>query len=179
MHLYFFLRGIKQEADLTIKFLETQFFFWRRKNLNKCVCGQAKKGHKKTKKCDRFRAKEEVCRAQGALRPIQLFEYVFPEEAKDEVLTMLEISQPKKDKKGNPIKKDGFVVMEAPKINEKSVSFLSKFLRKALGAKPIGEYKGVPTLKFIPRRGVALTPIGIKPDRKEKWEQVGFEQEML
>lgn len=72
MHLYFLVRGIKQQVELFNMFLQTQMFPWKRKNL-------------KT-------GKEEVVQVQGALRVFPFgYEYVFPEESLAEVCTMLDI----------------------------------------------------------------------------------------
>lgn len=137
MHLYFITRGIKQQVDLFKMFMQTQLFKWTRKNL-------------KT-------GKEEVIRVQGALRPIQLWEYVFPEECLDEVLTML----------------DAKMCWKLPKSREFA-------LRKALGKgiKKIPKYKELPTSKYIEKKAVAVYLIGIKNDVKAdaSW---GYEQEML
>ena len=142
MHLYFLTRGIKQQRDIFVNFLQTQMWKWKRKNL-------------KTKK-------EEISRVQGALRPVELWEYVFPEECLDEVLTCLNIT---KDNLGTP----------------KTFATKTKLsaLRKMCGAKKIKSYKKVPTSNFISTAGVSIHPIGIKKDRREKNKKIGYEQEML
>ena len=141
MHLYFITRGIKQQRDLFVNFMQTQMLPWRRKNL-------------KT-------GKEEVCMVQGALRPVELWEYVFPEECLPDVLTMLEIH----------------------KMNHNWG--LSEYKRKALrkmlgnGVMPIPKFEPVKNKRFIEKRGVAIYPIGIKKDKTMAVDKWGFEQEML
>lgn len=124
--------------DAFVLFMQAQMWLWKRKNL-------------KTKK-------EEICQVQGALRPIELWEYVFPEECFDEVCTMLNI------KGADSIGKTKEAV-----------------IRKALGhgVKPVPEYKEVPTNKYVEKRGVGIVPIGIKKDPRAEKEIWGYEQEML
>jgi len=143
-HVVFATRGIKHERNRFIMFLQSQMFWWKRKNLK---TGQ-----------------DEVCRVQGALRPIELWEYVVPEECLDEVLTMLNV-----DEKGE-------VHPVTAKLNRWG-------LRKMLGLEPV-KYTRVATDKFVPRDGVALYPIGIKRDVKGIWKDPVtkedlYEQEML
>lgn len=142
MHLYFITRGIKQQRDLFVNFMQTQMFKWKRKNL-------------KT-------GKEEIVQVQGSLRPVELWEYVFPEESLNEVLTILDI---------NPY-------MSHFKYRKEQLK--SKAIRKMLGKDitPVPDYKKVPTNKYVELRGITLYPIGIKKDRREKAEW-GYEQEML
>lgn len=142
MHLYFISRGIKKQEDDFKLFMQTQLFPWKRKNLQ---TGQ-----------------EEVMRVQGALRPIQLYEYVFPEESLNEVLTMLNI----------PSGENGHWGMS------KSSQFM---LRKALGSdvEPVPEYTKVPTNHYVPLDGIAIYPLGIKKDKKEEIKEWGYEQERL
>lgn len=56
-------RGVKHWRDIFVQFMQTQMWAWKRKNL-------------KTKKW-------ETTAVQGALRPVELWEYVFPEECLD------------------------------------------------------------------------------------------------
>lgn len=138
MHLIFATRGVKHMSDIFEAQMQSQFFPWKRKNL-------------KT-------GKEEVVPLQGALRPIQLYEYVFPKESLDDVLTALEIGE-------------GKVTPWIASLNQKA-------LRKALGLKPIPKYKKVVN-RIIARPGVALYPIGIKDDAYGANPDYGYEQEMV
>lgn len=142
MHLYFLTRGIKQQRDIFVKFMETQMFVWKRKNLQ---TGQ-----------------EEICQVQGALRPVELWEYVFPEEVLPEVLTMLDLT-------GNNDYNDGF----KRKFNRTKLAIL----RKMLGASKIPKCEPVITNRYIEKHAVAIHPIGIKKDKNNDF--LGYNQEML
>lgn len=136
-------RGEQARTESFMKFMQTQMFPWKRKNL-------------KT-------GKDDIVGVQGALRPVLLWEYVFPEESLNEVLTMLDI--PDNGYKGQR--------------DFKSLKY--KILRKALGkgVKPIPKYKKVPTNKFIDKQSVSIYPIGIKKDKRQKMPHWGYEQELL
>lgn len=152
MHLYFMTRGVKHVRDMFVTQMQSQFFKWKRKDL-------------KT-------GKEVAHMVQGALRPIELWEYVFPEEHLDEVCSMLNLS------------KEGY-------WGKGKASYALPFVRSALGAKKLKSYKKVPTGRIIPREHLGVECIGIKKDKvaklvlgksknkKGKWEEEGFMQEML
>lgn len=139
MHFVFLTRGVKREVDQFISTLNAQYFPWKRTNL-------------KT-------GKEEEALVQAAVRPLQLWEVIIPEEHKDLLLTSLEI-----DEKG--------------KVHPLQAKGMTLALRKAMGLKPI-RYTKTPQKRIIPREAVALYPIGLKKDKRHKWEEVGYEQEML
>ena len=141
MHLYFLTRGIKQQVELFLKFMESQMFNWKRKNLKN--------------------KKDEIMPVQGALRPVQLWEYVFPEESLPDVLAMLDIRE------------DGTKDV----LGKTKDAALRKMLGK--GVEKVPSYKLPKTKRFIPMGGVAIYPIGIKKDVRQKWEEIGYEQEML
>jgi hypothetical protein len=124
--------------DLAILFLQTHMWKWKRKNL-------------KT-------GKDEFCQVQGSLRPIQLFEYIFPKEHFDEVMTMLKVD-------------------DADQLGKVE----GAMLRKAIGHgfKKVPKFEKVVTNKIVPRDGVALFPIGIKEDPVKEFPQWGYEQEAL
>lgn len=138
MHLFFMTRGVKHNRDVFVTHMQSQFFPWTRKNL-------------KTKK-------NEVANVQGALRPIELWEYVFPEEHLDEVLTMINAGQ--------------------PHWGNGKAKYLVGALRKVLGAVKLPKWEKVPTNKYIFREGVGIEIIGIKKDERADapW---GYNQEML
>jgi len=146
------LRGVTWQVELYKIFLRGQLFVWKRKNL-------------KT-------GKEEYTQVQGALREcIFGYEYIFPEECLDEVMTMFDV----KNNKNQLSKTQTFII------------------RKMLGHgfNKIPEYNEVPneiinhkgTLiavkRSIPTTAVAMYPIGIKKDLKGENEIWGYEQEML
>src|SRR3990167_9827885 len=68
MHAYFLTRGIMNTRDEWVDFMKTRMFPWKRKNLA----------------TDQW----ETLMVKGALRPIELWEYVFPEECLQEVFAM-------------------------------------------------------------------------------------------
>lgn len=124
-------------------FMQAQMFEWDRTNL-------------KT-------GKVEKTRVQGALRPIELWEYVFPEPQLDNVLTMLNIP-------------------ETPSTASFGVGNLKiAALRKMLGngVQPIPKFKKTKTHHFVDPRGIAIYPIGIKKDVMHDWKEIGYRQEML
>ena len=143
MHLFFGLRGALQMTDLFKMFMQTQMWVWERTNL-------------KT-------GKIEKVQVQGALRECMggIYEYVFPEECYDEVMTMLKIK------------------------DDNQTSLLGNFkpyvLRKALGNKVIKcpDFKEVKTNRYVERRGVLIYLIGVKYDKRQEVEEWGYDQEML
>lgn len=142
MHLFFLARGVKHKLSLFETFMQAQMWKWKRKDLKE--------------------KKDVLHQVQGALRPIQLYEYIFPEECLDEVLTALDL-------KGTHSQK-----WRLGKAKE-------AVLRKALGkeVKPIPDYTEVPTLKHIEKEAVAIYPIGIKKDERFENKVWGYEQELL
>ena len=123
--------------------MQAQRFPWKQKNL-------------KT-------GKEEFKLVQGALRPIQFWEYAFPEESLNDVLGGLQIKGP----------------IDRPEI--KSISWM---MRKMLKLDQIPESKEIEVTGYTPKgkvdgkgipaipvhnmlaEGVAIYPIGIKKDSK-------------
>ena len=140
MHLYFATRGINQQVDIWKMFMQTQMFPWKRTNL-------------KTKK-------EETTFVQGSLRPVQLWEYVFPEESLQEVLAMMNLQ-------GNEGAPTG---LSSAKM---------AMIRKALQCKPIPKLEEIERNRFVNCDGVSIHPIGIKKDRRIDWEEIGYNQELL
>lgn len=163
MHFVFATRGELHEVNRFCEFMNSQMFYWNRENLNVCECGQLKKDHKnKDCKFKEFKPRVEKFGVSGALRPIQLWEYIFPEEYKDEVLTSLNV-----DPSG--------------KVHPILATINATLLRKAMGLKPV-TFKPTEQTRFMYRgkgQCVALYPIGIKEDLKKSWEEVGYRQEML
>jgi hypothetical protein len=144
MHAYFITRGLNHMTEAWKALLQGQSFKWKRKNL-------------KT-------GKEETTLIQGALRPILLWEYVFPEESLNEVLF-------------NTV---GGVGTEGQFFAEKvfGVAF-----RAATGAKKpkkltMKELKDV-RHRLMQSPGVGVTCIGIKKDKRRKMPEWGYQQEML
>ena len=127
MHLYFISRGIKNKVDEMVNDLQAQHF-------------QQESADQKT-------GLKRISAVQGALRPIQLWEYVFPKESLDVVLKTLAL--PRDYSKGHPY--HGFKPHEFA-------------FRKLLGAKPIP----IPNEKILPRiirkEHVSIMGIGIRDD---------------
>lgn len=151
MHFVFATRGVKHARDVFVTQAQGLKFNWEREEK------QPDGTYKKVKKI-----------YWGQLRPIELWEYIFPEEYKDEVLTAFNCAE------------DGEVHPLAAKINR-------KVLQKVMGLKPV-KYKKVKNLEMgmvLPRSlvggddGVALYPIGLKEDVKGEWKELGIKQEML
>jgi len=172
MHLYFITRGIKQQRDSFVTFMQAQMFRWKRKNLASEVELKKKSDDDikeilfKTgivfpeynrEKAIEFLATEHM-QVQGSLRPVELWEYVFPEECLPEVLTALEI-KPEDRAYNNDLGIKG-------KIKKLGNKTKLAMLRKTLGAEEIPEYTPVQTNRYIEKRSVAIHPIGIKKDRQ-------------
>jgi len=138
MHLYFISRGVKHARDIFVTTMQSQFFPWKRKNL-------------KT-------GKEEITSVQGALRPVELWEYVFPEESLPEVLAMLDIQNLEEGKYG---------------LSKSKMALL----RKSLGCTKIPKIPDAEKQHIISKIGVGIHPIGIRKDKKG--EMMGYEQEYL
>ena len=125
MHAYFLTRGIKQDVDLFVKFLETRTLRMPFKDKD---------------------GKDGVIPIQGALRPIQLWEYVFPENEKDVVLSTLRFDEP--------------IVPDTLKMKAGV-----KSLRMALGAKKIPDFKKTSKMFMPDNLWVSIVPIGVKYDK--------------
>jgi len=157
MHLLFGLRGIKHERDLFVSMIQGQMCQWKRKNL-------------KTNE-------EEITGVQLSLRPLELFEVVFPEECLPDVLKTLGLNKSNKFDGANAGKKK----------TEKFLQNKSRFLRKIMGLKEIPQVESDPKNPkifpgFVNLRGISIHPIGLKHDERREidWGELGkYEQEML
>jgi len=163
MHLILATRGIQQQINVWKMFMQSQMFDWKRQPLLK-----DKKGNfKKDKNGNYMRGKEEYTRVQGALRPIQLWEYVFPQESLQEVLAMMD-------------RHKNYDVMRP------EMAKVAWILRKGMGAKKIPDMPDLKkkemhevTQKFIPTSGIASYMIGIREDPIQDYPNYGFYQEGL
>ena len=147
MHLILLTRGIQQQVDLWKMYMQTQMFNWKRQPLLRDKDGKFIKNEDGTYK----RGAEEFTKVQGALRPIQLYEYIFPKECLPEVLGMMDLH------------KQGELRPEMKKV--------AWLLRKGMGAKPMPDIPEIKdkeiyqiTNKFVPTNAVATYPIGIRED---------------
>ncbi len=148
MHLFLMARGINQSFEIWKMFMQTQWFDWRQRPILKDEKGNFIKDENGKYKY----GAEKIVKVQGALRPIQLFEYVFPQESLQEVLAMMDEHK-------------SYCNMR-PDINVQMWA-----LRKMLNAKKIPEMPDLikkereqVTQKSVPHTGVAIYPIGIKED---------------
>lgn len=152
MHLYLFVRGIQHQVDIWRTLMQGHFFQWKRTNL-------------KT-------GKEEISLVQGALRPSILgsYEYVFPEEALVDVLSILGYEDGMTEKFKLKLLRPIFNCRAIPKdIMEKAKKTPSTMTIQ-------GTSRGLGDCR-VP--GIAVLILGIKDDIKQKWEEIGYYQEML
>ena len=162
MHLIFYIRGIYNRVELFKSLAQGQFFKWRRIN-------------KKTKK-------EETVLVQGAFRPSVLgaWEYIFPEEALIEVLSVFGITE---DIGAEPtfINKAKLAVIRKLFGAEKITKEMLNKAKKTPSSIQLGNSeRGLSGLRV---HGVAIHPIGLKrDDRRELYDPAvdeTFIQEML
>lgn len=126
MHLFFITRGIKDRVDALVNDLQAQYFPMKIK--------------------DTKTGKEIIGHAQGALRPIQLWSYVFPEEHLDSVLNSL-------------------LPREKSKVNDKTgINKYIGILRKMLKLKKVPKINDKAPIRLLRNKGVAIHTIGIKKD---------------
>lgn len=140
MHAYFIIRGLKHKLDLWEKYMETRDFPLQYTDP---------------------KGKLMTTRVQGALREIKLYEYVFPKEAKDVVLSNLRFDEQ----------------IYPPTLKMK---IAVKALRAALGARE-AEFNKV-NYQLLPDEinsdGIQILGIGVKDDKEITTEE-GVKQEGL
>lgn len=137
MHFYFITRGIQQEIDKFKRDVQSQYFPFKIK--------------------DPKTGEEKIIHIQGALRPVQLWEYVLPKECFNEFYCSLQIG-----------KQDG------------KYDYLNKYiwaLRKMLSADKMPEVPEVPR-RIIYNKNIHFIPIGVKEDA-EYVSEYGFLSEAL
>lgn len=127
MHLYVIMRGIKNNVDNLINDLQAQFFPY-----------EVKKGKDKG-----------IYQAQFAVRPIQLYEFVFPEDALPVVQKTLWNNQ------------DGYY----PTEDNWKIKKMMQFLRKVLGASKMPPIPKDALPRPLRNFDVAIQPVGIKKDK--------------
>lgn len=158
MHLYFYLRGIKNQVELFKIFAQNQFFKFRRTDL------------------ETGEVREEL--VQGALRESVLgaYEYVFPREALPEVLAMFGIT--------SNTSYPHLRLSEAKHVALRGIFGAKKIPVKAL--KQAKDIPSTISINGFERAlgdckvgGVAVHPIGIKEDEYKKVKEWGVAQEML
>ena len=162
-------RGIQQSRDIWKTFMQAQMFDFRQKPLLKDAQGNFIQNADGTYQ----RGAEMMTRVQGALRPIELWEYVFPEESLQEVIAMC-----------GQIKSYNQLRPEVAKV--------AWPLRKLMGAEKIPDMpefqKKEPwevTQKYIPMHGLGIYFLGMRKDNKQDYifdtpqGKIGFYQEGL
>lgn len=145
MHTYFITRGIQQQRNLWVNGMSQVMFPWKRKNLQT--------------------GEWEYKLVQGALRPIELWEYVHPAECLPEVLAM----QHKADG-------TGAIINEVHNLRPEVKNY-ALLMQKLLGLKPFPKFENTKQYGYVPAPGsppfpvnwvttdgFAVYPIGIKED---------------
>ena len=136
-------RGIKHHRDIFVTTMQSQFFPWKR--INKDT------------------GEEEVTMVQGALRPVELWEFVFPKESLPEVLAMLNLQHGHKD----------YALTDA-KI---------AMIRRMLKCGKIPKMPEAVRRNIISESGMAIHGIGIKDDvmgeMYDPQQEKTYKQEML
>ncbi len=127
MHLYFMTRGIKKEVDHFVNDMSAQYFPY-------------KMGGK-------------MYHTQLAMRPIQLWEVVFPETAMNEVLKTTFTTNP---------------------VDRKEFGLGLGMVRKMLKVEPVPKFDENAMGRIVNKNFVAIYPIGIKRDEKHKGEPAKF-----
>jgi len=156
MHLFFLTHGILRQEEEWKARLRAQMFPWKRTNLET--------------------GKEEIKMVQGALRPVQIWSYVFPEESLNDVLGGMHITGPivRPELKGVT-----WLLRKMLKLEQIPETDLTKH--------PVSGFIPYPTMtmngKPMPAtavydmfvEGIACYPIGIKKDPKKEydWTAVG------
>lgn len=142
--------------------MQSQQYAWSRKNLKTNVI--------------------EHSIVQGALRPIQLWEYVVPKGSIPDVLTNMRIANVIDDIPST----DPSVPNVHPNPVNPNLAYADKYLwlfRKAAKLQPFPKLELKKNYNFITRplfvEGVTITPIGYKDDKIDANEVLGYEQEML
>lgn len=138
MHLYFLTRGEMHFTDIWASSMRSQIFKWPRKNLTT--------------------GKMEEHYVQGALKPIQLWEYVMPEGLVPEVLESLKIPSGGKNQG-----------------HDNYMKWIAKGFRAGLKLEPIPKFPAQKTIRLIPRQGLSIYCLGTKKDDVNT--TFGYEQE--
>lgn len=149
MHLIFGTRGVQHMVDMWHTHMQSIAMPFPRKNLDVCECGRTLKEHEgKEAVCKDFKPRPEDLIVQGALRPIQMWEYVFPKDQLNLVLNTLNI------------KPKGLTQPEG-------MNKYAALMRKAMKLKPIpDEIPDTPKIPLVSvhAKHIHFFPIGIKED---------------
>lgn len=131
-HLYVISRGVKKEVDDFFNQLQGKYLPFKYKD-----------------PIDPTKLSDQLL--QVGVRPIQLWEIVYPVECQDAVINSIVGAEGRKNTQ-----------------HSKHEKYLSAF-RFALGAKKLPPYKPAQILPLGPKIGMEIAAIGVKPD---DWEDV-------
>ncbi len=171
MHVILATRGINKEVEEWKVFMQAQMWWWKRQPLlkdsegNYIPYGEDEDGTPKYK-----RGPEELTKVAGALRPIQLWEYIIPEEG-------VGIFAGKQIQTSNLKELLAAMNLHHKDILRSEMKPLAWMVRKALHLKPVPEFPELfgkttkeLTQRFIPNKnGVAVYPLGMKADKKQDY----------
>lgn len=138
MHAYFMTRGIQEDIDKWKMFMQSRWF-----DLPVITA----KGEKTNFKF------------QSQLRPIEMWEWIFPEEQKDLALTTLKFDLP--------------IMPDTLKMKSGILAF-----RKMLGASKIPKFE-TNSIMLMPTLNIHIIPIGVKYDMKDHKHKNGLTHEFL
>jgi len=156
------IRGIRAQIEMFEKFMQAQMFPWKRRNL-------------KT-------GKWETMMVQGALRDSGPFkEYVFPKEALQEVLDMLEIDWKSNITSIGDFKKFWMrrLIGHGLRKTPKKIITPIDYPRMSLVAVDENGKATIQNYRYIEKRGIDIIIIGIKDDKMQDFPQFGYHQEAL
>jgi hypothetical protein len=177
MHIFFITRGIKHSRDLWVDFMKTQMFHWERNPILK----DEKNNFLKNPDGSYKLGNPEFTMVQGALRPIEFWEYVVPKERLPEVLAMQNLQgafplRPEVNNMGWVLRK----LLHAKKIPQDMLNEI-----KDKQAYQITD-KFIPMMHNVGGGGMAVYPIGIKEDNTHAYtwnegtkDAIGYFQEGL
>lgn len=163
--IFFATRGIHHVRDLFIDFMKTQPYNFPLINNMMCKCGHRLDEHKPEFACKKFEPREENVVVQGALRPIELWEYCLPEQFVPEILWYLGY-----DGTGNQVHD-----------HEQGLKKLAWVFQKGLKLDKLPTFdkdKLMITKRLIPRDALSIYMLGYKKDAVKNFPW-GYEQEGL
>ena len=171
-------RGVQQQRNIWKQFMSSQWFNWIRRPLLKNEKGE----YIRDEKGEIKKGEGELTRVQGVLRPIELYEYVFPKNG-------VKIQNGKLISIEDKNLKEVLAMMNLQNSYDNlrpEVQPLLWLLRKGMKLKKIPNFTDIKnketfqiTDKLVPMDGMCVYPAGIKEDVFKDWEEYGFEQEGL
>lgn len=180
MHLFLMTRGISQQRDMWVQFMNSQMFWFKQKPILKDDKGNFLKNADGTYQY----GPETWTKVQGSLRPYEFWEYVFPSEtlpynknlpAEVQLQTLPQVLAMLQNHKNEKMRKEATIP--------------AWMMRKALNLKPIPAMHPevankdftMITDKYVPMEAMAVYPVGIKEDPIKDFifKDIGFYQEGL